>query len=238
MSRHDQGWQELQERLDYRFKDVKLLQLSLSHKSFSGAAGSHNEKLEFLGDAVLDLVLAEVLMREFPNDEEGGLSKKRAGLVNEKNLATVAMTLQLGDCLRLGKSEIISAGDKKPRLLASTFEALLGALYLDGGLTPAKSVIENIFLPLIRGGDADRHFTRDYKTQFQELIQSKEKITPIYQVISQRGPSHARIFTVAVEVAGRVYAEAEGPSKKIAEQEAARLALAAFEEATVEKGSV
>lgn len=227
MSHNEQGLKDLQTRLGYQFGRPELLTQSLCHKSSSLSDGIHNEKLEFLGDAVLDLVLAELLMREFPDDEEGGLSKKRAGLVNERTLSQVACELGLGELLRLGKSEIVSAGDKKPRILASSFEALLGAIYTDGGFAPVKAIVESIFLNLIRNGDAEQHFARDYKTQFQELIQSREKITPIYQVISQTGPSHAREFTVSVEVSGKAYAQAKGPSKKIAEQEAARLALEA-----------
>lgn len=216
---------DIQERLGFIFTNPDLLVKALSHKSFSTATDDHNEKLEFLGDAVLDLVLAETLMREFPADDEGRLSKKRASLVNERVLAEVASELRLGEILRLGKSEILSNGERKPRLLASCFEALLGAAYLDAGLAPVKALIERIFLPRIQAGDAEQNFSQDYKTQFQELIQAKNKVTPFYQVIDQKGPSHNRIFTVVVEVSGVAYAQGEGPSKKAAEQAAAKLAL-------------
>lgn len=219
----------VEERLGVTFSKPDLLVKALSHKSFSNADDGHNEKLEFLGDAVLDLVLAEMLMREFPNDDEGRLSKKRASLVNERVLAEVATELRLGETLRLGKSEILSNGERKPRLLASCFEALIGAVYLDAGLEPAKKLIEKIFLPRIQSGDAEQNFSQDYKTQYQEMIQAKSKVTPIYQVIEQRGPSHARMFTVIVEVAGVTQAQGEGPSKKAAEQAAAKLALEKLE---------
>lgn len=221
--------QAVEERLGFSFSKPELLVKALSHKSFSTSTDQHNEKLEFLGDAVLDLILAEMLMREFPNDDEGRLSKKRASLVNERVLAEVATELRLGEILRLGKSEILSNGERKPRLLASCFEALMGAVYLDGGLMPAKDLIERIFLPRISSGDAEMNFSQDYKTQFQEIIQAKSRVTPVYQVIEQRGPSHNRIFTVVVEVSGVTHAQGEGPSKKAAEQVAAKLALEKLE---------
>lgn len=215
----------LGETLRYRFRRPELLLQAISHKSFFPVPGADNEKLEFLGDAVLGLVLAEILMREFPRDDEGGLSKKRAGLVNEANLALVARQLGLGELLRLGKSEILTNGENKPRLLASALEAVLGAVYLDGGYEPVKELIERIFLPLIREGDASSHFSRDYKTQLQEYIQARDRQTPTYRVLKEEGPSHARIFRVCVEVGGKIHGEAEGTSKKSAEQAAARMAL-------------
>ncbi len=219
----------IEDRLGFTFAKPELLVKALSHKSFSKETDDHNEKLEFLGDAVLDLILADILMREFPTDDEGRLSKKRASLVNERVLAEVSAELRLGETLRLGKSEILSNGERKPRLLASCFEALIGAMYLDAGIDPCKKLLEQIFLPRIQGGDAEQNFSRDYKTQYQEVIQARNKVTPFYQVIEQKGPSHARIFTVVVEVDGVVQAQGEAPSKKAAEQIAAQLALEKIE---------
>ncbi|PWU16375.1 MAG: ribonuclease III [Bdellovibrio sp.] len=207
--------------IDYQFKDPRWLEQALTHKSFVGEGVSHNEKLEFLGDAVLDLVLAELLLKKFDAEDEGDLSRRRASLVNESELAAVANELGLGPRLRLGRSELISGGDKKPRILASAFEALVGALYLDGGFEAASRVVSRIFSSRL-----DENLLKsDDKTQFQEAIQSLVKVTPRYRTIAEIGPSHARIFRVAVDVGGEEWAQGEGPSKKVAEQAAARQAL-------------
>lgn len=211
------------------FRDVELLQRAVTHKSFAAARDSHNEKLEFLGDAVLDLTLADLLMKRFADNDEGRLSKKRASLVNEKSLARVATSLGLGDHLRLGKSELQSQGALKPRLLASTLEALMGAVYLDQGFEVTRDLVFRLFDSLLEHDDVTEDFRSDYKTRFQEAVQARDKVTPVYRLVSEEGPPHARTFRVAVETDGRIWAEAEGGSKKAAEQDAAKTALAMIE---------
>ncbi|MBX3018422.1 MAG: ribonuclease III [Bdellovibrionaceae bacterium] len=223
------GIENLLQGFGIRFQNAELLQKALTHKSFGVKPETHNEKLEFLGDAVLDLALADLLMKRFPDNDEGRLSKKRASLVNEKSLAAVASSLKLGDHLRLGKSELQSQGALKPRLLASTLEALMGAVYLDQGFEKTRELVFRLFDALLANDDVTEDFRSDYKTRFQEAVQARDKVTPVYKLTSEDGPPHARRFTVRVETDGRVWAEAEGSSKKAAEQEAARAALAVLE---------
>lgn len=213
----------LQFALGYVFRDESSLLLALTHKSF--AATQQNERLEFLGDAVLGLVLAEILMVEFPEDPEGQLSKKRASLVNETHLAEIAIGLELGSYMVLGKSELVSSGHAKPRLLASAFEAVLGAIYLEGGIAATKECIEKLFRPSLDTFEGQTLPVVDYKTTLQEIVQGVHKKAPTYDVLDETGPSHARQFTVSVNLGLEVLAEASGPSKKSAEQAAAKLAL-------------
>jgi len=215
------------------FKNAELLRRALTHKSFSSVPGEHNEKLEFLGDAVLDLVLADLLMHKFPDNDEGRLSKKRASLVNEKSLSQVASVLGLQEHIRLGKSELQSQGAQKPRLLASSLEALLGALYLDQGYEPAKALISQLFEAHLTHDDVAEDYHSDFKTRFQEAIQARDRLTPVYRLLSEDGPPHARIFTVQVETELRIWASVVGSSKKAAEQDAARVALGILEKESV-----
>lgn len=233
---------ELETRLGYAFKNPGLLSRALTHKSFShevragvgvsaeaGGEGAvpteNNEKLEFLGDAVLDLVLGEYLMELFPQDSEGSLSKKRASLVNEEVLSKLGQLHDLPRFLQLGKGEIISGGAQKPRLLASAYEALIGALFLDGGFATARELSRKDFVTLIEKLDPAQDFERDYKTRLQEVLQREHKEAPSYQLLGDEGPPHDRRFTVAVKVKDLKVAEGTGRSKKMAEQEAAKKAL-------------
>lgn len=219
----------IEARLDYRFKNAGLLLQALTHKSFAyeqRAPEFHNEKLEFLGDAVLDLVLGEFLFELYPAENEGALSKKRASLVNEESLARLAMALDLASHLRLGKGETHSGGATKPRLLASAWEALAGALYMDGDFAETKRVLRAIFLPAIQALDLDVDFAADYKTRVQEIAQKELKSTPVYELVGEDGPAHDRVFTVAVKIRDQEYARGSGRSKKQAEQQAAKEALA------------
>lgn len=222
------SFKEIEDKLLYQFKNRALVDEALTHKSLQVSVGVDNERLEFLGDAVLDLALADILMSQFPDNDEGRLSKKRASLVNEKALAELGLELGLPKHIRLGKSELQSQGAHKPRLVASCLEALVGALYLDAGFEISKAVIARIFEKLILSGDSDKDFSLDYKTRFQELIQAKDKTTPVYRLVSEEGPPHNRSFQVQVEVGGRVWAKASGPSKKMAEQAAAHVAYELF----------
>lgn len=219
---------ELQKKIQFQFKNVELLARALTHKSFAHELrekGEDNEKLEFLGDAVLDLVLGEYLMELFPEDGEGGLSKKRASLVNEEVLSKLALGLELPKLLQLGKGETLTGGAQKPRLLASAYEAVLGALFLDGGYEVVRKFAREDFAELIKGLDPAQDFVRDYKTRLQELMQKETKEAPVYELISEEGPPHDKAFTVCIRVKEVNLAMGSGRSKKIAEQEAARKAL-------------
>lgn len=221
----------LQEALGYTFANERLLAQSLTHKSFANEQGptavkSDNERLEFLGDAVLDLALSEILMRRFPTDPEGSLSKKRASLVNEDMLASLALDLELPQLIRLGKGEVKTGGLQKPRILASTLEAIFGAIQVDRGYFAACIAIEKIFdsrLSQLGRGNID--FQLDYKTRLQEKIQERLRATPTYVVEQESGPDHDKTFEVSVRVAAEVLAVGRGRSKKSAEQDAARQAL-------------
>ena len=224
--------QKLPQKLGHEFKDQDLLRLALTHKSFSNV--DHNERLEFLGDAVFDLVLSDLLMKKFA-DDEGGLSKKRASLVNEAVLARIATALDLSSAMILGKGEILTGGEKKPRLLASVLEALIGAVYLDGGFESARVCVDKMFGPLLSEMDPLSDFSDDYKTRLQELLQSEHKSGPVYRVKRETGPSHDREFVIEVEFQTKVLGQGSGRSKKIAEQMAAKEALQALEK---NRGSV
>jgi ribonuclease-3 len=219
---------ELEQILSYQFKNAELLECALRHKSFAHELRiktDDNEKLEFLGDAVLDLVLGEYLMELFPQDSEGSLSKKRASLVNEEVLSRLAVNLDLPRFLKLGKGEIATGGAQKPRLLASAYEAIVGALFLDGGFEVARKLSRKDFVSLIEKLDPDQDFERDYKTRLQEVMQKEHKEAPSYELISDEGPPHDRTFTVGVRVKEQKVAEGSGRSKKSAEQAAAKKAL-------------
>jgi len=219
----------LQEKLTPSFCDGKLLVQALTHKSFHNEneeqSVGHNERLEFLGDAVLDLILSDLLMQRFPQLAEGDLSKIRASFVNETVLADMACECGLKEAVRLGKGEVRTGGGNKPRILASAFEAIIGAYYLDAGFQKAFQWVEELFISRLENLDLNLHFSMDYKTRFQELIQERYREAPKYVVIGTEGPEHEKIFYVEVHVVGKVVASGQGQSKKLAEQEAARLAL-------------
>lgn len=219
---------ELEKRLGYEFKNPSLLRQALTHKSHANELKNsveHNEKLEFLGDAVLDLMVGELLFVKFPQDNEGGLSKKRASVVNEDVLSEMAISMGLNDLLLLGKGEAQTGGAAKPRLLASSFEALIGAMYLDGGYEKVRPFFQREFEAVVERICQSEDFERDYKTRLQELVQKNLKQTPKYEVIAEEGPPHDRIFAVCVKVQDEVWAQGRGRSKKIAEQLAAQSAI-------------
>lgn len=218
--------------LGYSFKDKTWLERALTHKSSCYEKGSgglgHNEVLEFLGDSVLGLSLARLLLEKFPADDEGVLSKKRASLENEAVLARLARDLDLGLLLILGKGERQSGGAERPRLLASALEALVGAVERDGGILEADRVVRRIFEPLLSSDDWESGFDQDYKTRFQEIIQKKFSAVPDYRLIAEEGPAHARSFSVELYVRDEKLAVGRGSSKKSAEQDAARQALVLY----------
>jgi len=223
----------LEARLGHVFANPRLLEQALTHKSFCGDPGHesavHNEKLEFLGDAVVDLAVATLLMRHHPEAAEGVLTRRRAALVNQGTLAAKALGLGLDAVLRLGNSEECSDGRAKPSLLSDAFEAVLGALYLDAGWYFVLGLVEELFLEdLCEGSDHDAcspEALGDYKSALQELTQAAFRCLPVYTLLAQRGPEHLQMFAYEVRVGDRVLSTGEGNSKKRAQQEAARAAL-------------
>jgi ribonuclease III len=223
--------ERLQERLGYIFGDRAVLLQSLTHKSYGHEFSQEkpialrdNERLEFLGDAILDVIVSDILLEAFPNANEGHLSKMRAAVVNEKTLAILARTLQIQDCVRLGKGETQTGGNEKASILSSTFEALIAAIYLDGGFNAVYPVVRHIFAPLFVE-ERELMAFYDHKTQLQEIVQARWKVTPTYHLIEAHGPDHAKIFEIEVRMNGKTLAVANGSSKKEAEQNAARAAI-------------
>ena len=213
----------LQKELGYTFSDHALLLRCLTHVSYGkGKRDGHNETLEFLGDAVLDLAVSDVLMRRFPEKSEGDLSKMRASLVNSAALAERAAQLNLGELLRMGKGEERSGGRKKKSILAGAFEALLGGIYWDGGYEPARRVVERYFASDIEERQLGQH---DYKTRLQEISQMLFRAPPVYQLVAESGPDHEKRFVTEIVISGKVLGRGEGRSKKQSEQEAASKAL-------------
>ena len=221
----------LQERLGYTFGDRSILLQSLTHKSFGHEyfqkkpiALRDNERLEFLGDAILEVIVSDILLESFPSANEGYLSKMRAAVVNEKTLASLAKSIQLQDYIRLGKGELQSGGNGKPSILSSALEALIAAIYLDGGFNAVYPVVRHIFAPLFVE-ERELMAFYDHKTQLQEMIQARWKITPSYHLLESYGPDHAKIFQIEVRMNGKCLAVATGSSKKEAEQNAAKAAI-------------
>ncbi|MEP7117140.1 MAG: ribonuclease III [Acidobacteriota bacterium] len=219
-------------RLRYRFKDRGLLEHALTHKSRAAEDPSggvaDNESLEFLGDAVLGFVVADLLYRDFPEFSEGPKSKAKAALVSTTALADLSRTLGLGDDLLLGKGEAKTGGRAKTALLADVFEAIVAAIYLDGGIEAARTFVEFQLRLLIATVRDSASFGRDHKSALQETLQAQGRALPSYRVASETGPDHEKRFAVAAIVDGAVLATGSGRTKKEAEQEAARLALAAL----------
>ena len=217
----------LEQRLDHRFADPALLVEARTHSSAggSGRRRRNNERLEFLGDRVLGLVVADLLMAGFPRESEGHLSKRHAALVRRETLAEVARELELGAALVLGRSEIDAGGGANPGILADALEALIGALYSDGGLAPAAAFIRRHWQARLR---AMRTPPRDAKTMLQEWSQARGLGLPTYQVVEAEGPPHAPRFEVAVALADLPRASARAGSKRAAEQAAAAELLGAL----------
>jgi len=212
----------LEKELGYEFTNKKLIIEALTHKSYKQPYD--NERLEFLGDAVLDLVVGEYLFKKFKNSNEGNLSKIRASLVNETGFDKLARALKLGDYILLSNAEENNGGREKSSLLSNAFEAVMGALYLDAGLKKVQEIAIHLIEENHKEISLDSLF-RDFKTTLQELTQARFGITPEYKVIASRGPDHKKEFEVAVFIEDKEYARAVGKSKKIAQQEAAKLAV-------------
>ena len=217
----------VEQYLQYEFSNKDLLQKALRHSSYVNELADQNlkdnERLEFLGDAVLNLIVGHILMRRYPDMQEGELSRMRANLVNESQLAKMARSFELGAYIQLGKGEIQTLGREKNSILADTYEALAAAVYLDGGFDAAFRFIETNFLPLM-----DRLYSTasnyDYKSQLQEMVQVSHGAMPDYKIIREDGPDHDKTFCVELNVLD-IKTQGTGKNKKAAEQEAARKAL-------------
>jgi ribonuclease-3 len=227
----EEALRALARRLGHHFKDLGLLDQALRHSSYAHenpGIGPSNEQLEFLGDAVLDLVVSHLLLTHFPQSPEGELSRRRAALVNTRHLANLAQELDLGVHLLLGRGEELQAGREKPSLLADALEAVLAAVFLDGGLRSAQKIIRRRFGPMLIA--IPPLAFQDPKTALQELAQARFKLPPSYHLVEESGPSHARHFVIEVRIGPSPLARGEGHTKKQAAQAAARRALETLEE--------
>lgn len=220
----------LENTLGYEFKDKKLLIEALTHKSYKQPYD--NERLEFLGDAVLDLIVGEYLFDKFSKSDEGKLSKIRASLVNEDGFCKLAKSIGLGDYILLSNAEENNGGREKSSLLSNAFEAVMGAIYLEAGLKTVNDIAIDLILKNHKEISLDSLF-KDYKTTLQELTQARFGITPEYKVVASRGPDHKKEFEVAVIIEDKEYARALGKSKKIAQQESAKEAIKLLEKESI-----
>ena len=217
----------IEQKLGYHFQSKELLAEALRHSSYVNEQPASdlrdNERLEFLGDAVLNLIVGHMLMECYPQMKEGDLSRTRANLVNETQLATMARSIGLGSYLQLGKGEIQTHGMEKNSILAGAYEALIAALYLDSGYKATFNIIEKNFLPILDQVQSASD-SYDYKSRLQEWVQEKHGAIPNYKVVNEEGPDHDKTFWVSVRVFG-IEAQGTGKNKKTAEQDAAREAL-------------
>lgn len=221
--------ERFQEELGYRFTDLDLMGRCLTHVSFGRGEATHNETLEFLGDAVLSLAISHLLMRRYPERSEGDLSRMRASLVNGRMLAEKARGLGVGPLLKMGKGEERTGGRFKDSILAAAFEAVLGGVYWEAGYDRAGEVVARQFREDVNEG---RVGDEDYKTRLQEISQLLYQAPPVYTVVAESGPSHAKMFLTEIRVGGDVLGRGEGRSKKQSEQQAARKALQQLREQT------
>jgi len=221
----------LEQRTGVAFRAPLTARAAVTHRSYvnehPGEGLEDNERLEFLGDAVIDLAISHRLMERFPAASEGELSKMRAAVVDEPGLAGLARSLELGPLLRLGRGEELTGGREKPSLLADAMEAVVAAVYLEGGLAAVLGLVDRYLGEVFDRASAGT-LDRDFKTQLQEVAQSRFRLAPRYRVVAELGPDHAKRFDVEVELRGEVVGRATGRSKKDAEQAAARLALEAL----------
>jgi ribonuclease-3 len=221
--------EDLAGELDYCFQNQELLYRAFRHPSYVYEKNEQeipdNQRLEFLGDSVINLAISHLLMQSFPQMKEGDLSKRRASLVSESGLYPIACGLSLGDYLLLGKGEERTQGRKKPSILTDAFEALIGAIYLDGGFPDAMRVVGELFMPVLTESGLSKAFV-DYKTELQEFSQDVFQATPEYRIEKETGPDHNKTFHVTVYLKGELMGKGKGKSKKEAERTAAQEALA------------
>lgn len=218
----------LEKCLDYQFDDKNLIIEALTHKSFKKAY--NNERLEFLGDAVLNLIVGEFLFNKFPASNEGDLSKIRASLVNEKGFTKLANAIELGDYIFLSDAEERNAGRKKASILSDAFEAIMGAIYIESGLDRLKPIILNLLDKNYEDISLDNLFS-DYKTALQEVTQARFGAIPTYKLESATGPDHLKIFELSLWIGDKHYVSAKGKSKKLAQQAAAQIVLEQLQKA-------
>jgi ribonuclease III len=222
----DNRLEALQQRLGYRFLQPGLLTRALTHRS---AGADHNERLEFLGDAVLQTAISALLYERFAGSDEGDLTRVRAHLVREDSLHRLALALGLPEVVRLSDGEARGGGAQRPSILADALEALIGAAFLDGGFAPAQGVVQRLFGETIATTDVD-NWRKDAKTELQEWLQARKLPVPAYRIVATRGQAHAQTFDVECAVAALGLAEhGEGKSRRVAEQEAARRMLATLQ---------
>lgn len=223
-------YSELEKKLNIKFNDRKLLNTAFVHRSYineNKSVKEHNERLEFLGDAVLELVTTEYLYLNYQNPE-GDLTNWRSALVKTESISDVAQTLGFEEYLMMSRGEKASTGRSRQLILANCFEAVVGAIYLDQGYKEAKKFIEkNLIVNLVKIIKEKLYI--DPKSRFQELAQEREGVTPRYEVISEEGPDHSKIFIVAVKVGDKTWGKGKGPSKQLAQQQAAKKAVKAYE---------
>ncbi len=212
----------LEKALNYKFKRDDLITEALTHKSYKRPY--NNERLEFLGDAVLDLIVGEYLFKKFPNEDEGILSKIRASLVNEKGFTKLALNIKLGESLLISVAEENNGGRTKPSLLSNAFEAIIGAIYLESGLEVTSKIVIELIESAYDSIDLNS-LSKDFKTTLQELTQADFGETPNYKLVRSFGPDHKKEFEIAVELQNKIIASALGKSKKEAQQKAAKIAL-------------
>lgn len=220
--------ENLEKSLEYQFRDPSLLVTALSHKSHVNEnpnhPGGNNERLEFLGDAVLDLVVSDSMFRRYPELAEGEMTRVRAEVVSEKSLAAVSRDIGLGRFLLLGKGERLTGGDDKDSLLADALEAVFGAIYLDGGYAAVRHAVLGLLSDHVDLA-VERKRGLDYKTRLQEFVQARYGTVPQYAMLETSGPDHGRTYRVAVSFAEHSFGPGSGRTKKKAEQDAARMAL-------------
>jgi ribonuclease III len=224
-----ESFRRLEQKLRYKFLNIELLKEALTHSSFVNEHpefNKDNQRLEFLGDAILNLIASLIVMEAFPKVREGTLSKMRATIVNESVLAKIARELGLGEAIFLGKGEEASQGRNKDSILADSYEALIAAIYLDRGFKQAFKVVSSHLKSKL---ELSKSKIIDYKSVLQEKVQAKFKVLPSYSIIDETGPDHAKIFKVKVMIKGKEYGRAKGKSKKGAEQNAAKKALSTIE---------
>jgi len=218
---------DLEERIAYSFSDINLLSTALTHRSYVNenpqTAVSDYERFEFLGDSVLGLCVSDLLVKKYVDSPEGDLTKIRASLVNEKNLAQIARDLKIGDCLLIGRGEENAGSRDKESFLADSFEAVIAAVYLDSDFNRVRTVLAKLIEPLLADDNVSAEYF-DYKTALQELCQKKYKTIPIYMVTGSSGPDHDKSFTVKVIIVNKLTEFGSGKSKKDAEKEAAQKA--------------
>lgn len=213
----------IEKKLDYKFKDRELLKTALTHSSFANETSvESNERLEFLGDAILGFVVADVLYKRYPDASEGKLSKKRSSIVSRMNFAHFARELKIDKHLHLGKGEENTGGRQRESNLSGTFEAVIGAIFIDGGYRKVYKVITKLLKSCLNG---DEEIFKDYKTKLQEVAQRKFKKVPKYKVVLEEGPPHDKNFHIEVKLGRKTFGKGTGRNKKQAEQEAAKLGL-------------